>query len=302
MNHAPPARDGNIDERGKIPQALSYVQAYRDRQQVWRTILAMVAGLGALLAVLFVAAVPVGTALDRLLGVTPFDPAAPSFTVGFWIAGNLLLAALIPTAGLLQWSIYRQKPRWLSSLAGGFRWRVLGRAAVIIVPLWAAYMVVLQFVMPTGPIQLTATTIALSAVAVITVPLQSAGEEYLFRGLLSRAIGARFRRPAAAFTVATAVTALLFGAIHGAANGWTLAYYIICGVALSVVVQRTGGLEVAVLVHAVNNTMLLVPTILADRLGTLSAPTGPVLIIPMAVIALAAAIMWRLAPRIISPN
>lgn len=276
--------------------APSYVQSLRSRPQVWRTLLAVTTGLGALLAVLFVAAVPAGIALDRLLGVEPFDPEDPTITVGFWLAGNLLLAALIPVCGLAQWAIYRERPGWLSSVAGRFRWRVMARAAAVVVPIWIVYTVVLHLIMPFGSLQLTAATITLALVAIVVVPLQSAGEEYLFRGLLFRAVGARFRRPGVSLAVATLVTALAFGAIHGSLDAWALSYYVVAGVCLALMTQRTGGLEAAVLVHAVSNTVLMVSVILADRLDDVSVVTGPVLVVPMIVMGLATLGLWKLSP------
>ena len=276
--------------------APSYVHALRSRPQVWRTLLAVATGLGALLVVLLVAAVPAGIALDRLLGVEPFDPADPSFTVGFWLAGNLLLAALIPVSGLAQWAIYRERPGWLSSVTGRFRWGVLARAATVVVPLWVVYTAVLHLVMPFGSPEFTAATLTLAIVAIVVVPFQSAGEEYLFRGLLFRAVGARFRRPGVSLAVATSVTALAFGAIHGSLDAWALGYYVVAGVCLALVTHRTGGLESAVLVHAVNNTVLMVSVILADQLDDLAVVTGPVLVVPMIVMVLATLGLWKLAP------
>lgn len=274
-----------------------YIHGLRHHPQTWRTVLAVLAGFGAILLVLVLAA-PLGAAVDRLLGIPAFDPDSPTLTVGFWVVGNLLLAALIPASGLLQWALYRTRPRWLSSVEGGFRWKVLGRAAVFIIPIWVVYIVVAHLLVPVEPLRFTAVTIGLSLVALVTVPLQSAGEEYLFRGLMFRAIGARFRRPLVGAIVATTVTAVLFGAIHGSTDAWALAYYLLAGVCFALVVQVTGGLEVAVLIHATNNTLLLLPTILAGQLGELSVTTGPVLLLPMGVMALATVIMWRVAPRL----
>lgn len=289
---------GTARGRAESRSSASYVHALRDRPQLWRTVAAVAAGLAALLVVVLVAVVPIGIALDRLLGVTPFDPAVPTLTAGFWLAGNLLLALLIPVSGLLQWAIYRERSRWLSSVAGRFRWRVLARAAVFVVPLSVVYAIAVQVVMPSGAIDPTATTIALAVAALITVPLQSAGEEYLFRGLLFRAIGARFHRAAVATAVATASTALLFSAIHGSTDGWAFAYYALAGVCFAVMTQTTGGVEVAVLVHATNNTLLLIPIILAGGLGTVSVTTGPVLLLPMAVMVLVTVLVRTLAPRL----
>lgn len=272
----------------------SYVRALRARPQAWRTALAAATGLGALALVLFVAVVPAGVALDRLLGVEPFDPNDPSITVGFWLAGNLLLAALIPVCGLAQWAIYRERPGTLSSVAGRFRWRVMALAATVVVPVWIVYTAVLHLIMPFGSLQLTTATIALALIAIVVVPLQSAGEEYLFRGLLFRAVGARFRRPGVSLAVSTVVTSLAFGAIHGSLDPWALTSYVFSGVCFALMTQRTGGLEAAVLVHAVNNTVLMVSMILADRLDDVSVVTGPVLVVPMVVMGLTTLGLWKL--------
>ena len=45
------------------------------------------------------------------------------------LAVNLSNAASIPLSMLLQRAFFGQRGRWLSSVAGRFRWRVLGRAA-----------------------------------------------------------------------------------------------------------------------------------------------------------------------------
>ncbi|GHC90979.1 hypothetical protein GCM10007079_37770 [Nocardiopsis terrae] len=301
-NHADALSDRDEPQRAEnLCAEASYVRALRSRPQLWRTVLAVAVGLGSLLLVLFVAVVPAGIALDRLLGVDPFDPADPTVTIGFWLAGNLLLAALIPVSGLAQWAIYRERPRWLSSVAGRFRWLVMARAAVVVAPVWIAYTVVLHLLMPFGAPQFTAASTMLMIVAVVVVPLQSAGEEYLFRGLLFRAVGARFRRPGVGLAVATVATSLAFGAIHGSLDGWALSYYVLAGVCFALMTQRTGGLEAAVLVHAVNNTVLMVSMILADRLSDMAVVTGPVLVVPMVVMGLATVGLWKLTPSLLKP-
>ncbi len=272
------------------------MQSLRYRPQPWRTLLAAGGGILALLFLLAVAATPLGIAVDTAIGVTPFDPAHPSFTIGFWAAGNILIALLIPVSMALQKLAYGASPGTLSSLAGRFRWRILARAAVVVLPVWVAYTLVMQPVLGTGLPQWTALNLLLCAVAVVTIPLQSAGEEYLFRGLVFRAIGARFARPVVAFAVATAITALEFGLIHGASDPWAVAYYIAVGICFAVLAERTGGLEVPVLIHAANNTVLLLPVILAGQLSTVSTPTGPVVLVPVLVIAAVTFVLWRMTP------
>ncbi|MFJ2173764.1 lysostaphin resistance A-like protein [Streptomyces sp. NPDC087851] len=273
----------------------SYVQGLRGHPEAWRSVVAVVAGLTAFAAVVFGAAIPLGIALDRLLGVTPFDPLHPSFTIGFWVGGNLLLAMMIPICMLVQRVVHGVPYGSLSSVAGHFRWRLLLRIAVVVLPVWAVVTVVLQLFRPAGDSVFTRQHIILVAVAVITVPLQSAGEEFLFRGLLFRAIGAPFRRPLVSLGVAGVATSVAFALFHGADNGWTLAYYLVSGVAFGLMTQFSGGLEASSLVHAANNTFLLIPTILAGQLSSLSAVTGPILLLPMIVMAAMTVIVRRRA-------
>ena len=47
---------------------------------------------------------------------------------------NLALAALIPTAGLSIWIAHRIRPRYLSSVAGGLRWKWLLRCVLVTLP------------------------------------------------------------------------------------------------------------------------------------------------------------------------
>lgn len=273
----------------------SYVQGLAHRPEVWRTFLAAAGGIG-LLVLLSAAAVPVGMVLDKLMGVTPFNVSDPSFTIGFWVAGNLLLGLLIPASTLLCRLVYGAASRTISSVAGRFRWVTLCRATIVVIPVWAVYAVAVQPALGTGAPRWSALNILLCVVAVVTIPLQSAGEEFLFRGLIFRAVGARFARPAISFAVGTTITALQFGLVHGANDPWGVAYYVVMGISFAVLTERTGGLEVPVLIHAVNNTFLLVPVVIAGELSTLSAPTGPVVVIPVVVVAIVTGVLWRMTP------
>ncbi|OII38858.1 CPBP family intramembrane glutamic endopeptidase [Plantibacter sp. MMLR14_011] len=290
------------DSSSNTPSHLSgYVQGLRHRPQLWRTLVAAVSGILTLVVVLGVAAIPVGQAADRLIGITPFDPANPSFTVGFWAAGNVLVALLIPVSMVLHKLVYGASPGALTSVTGRFRWMLLARASVVVLPVWVAYAVIMQPFLGTGLPKWTTVNLVLCVVALVTIPLQSAGEEYLFRGLIFRAIGARFARPVVSLAVATAVTALQFGLIHGATDPWGVAYYVVMGIGFAVLAERTGGLEVPILIHAANNTLLLVPVVLAGELATVSTPTGPIVLVPMLLVATVTCVLWKLAPWLTAP-
>ncbi|MDR7381912.1 CPBP family intramembrane glutamic endopeptidase [Promicromonospora iranensis] len=274
-----------------------YVQGLRTRPGAhlswWRSALAVLAGLTVLALSIFVLAGPSGGLVDRLLGLEPFDPARPEVTVGFWLVGNLLLGALVPVSGLVQRVCNGVRLRWLSSVEGRFRWTWFGRLVVHVAPVWAVLLCLVWTALPSGPLVLSPETFALVAVAVLTVPLQSAGEEYLFRGLVSRAVGSLFARTGLAVVASTVFSAALFTVVHGSFDPFALLYYFAAAVGFSAATHVSGGLEAAVLVHGLSNTLLLTLTILTGGLGGLAAVTGPVLLVPtFAMLVLPVYVRW----------
>jgi uncharacterized protein len=91
----------------------------------------------------------------------------------------------------------------------------------------------------------------LAAGALLVVPLQAAAEEYLTRGWLVQvfAVWTRFRWLAAAPGV------LLFVAGHGTTDPWAVADLTVFAVVCCWLTFRTGGLEAAIVLHAVNNVV-----------------------------------------------
>jgi membrane protease YdiL (CAAX protease family) len=210
------------------------------------------------------------------------------------LANNLSLAALIPLALLLQRAFFGVPMRTLFSVTGRFRWRWTARLALIIVPVWAVYIGASFLLDPLQPVVIDGTTLFMLAVVVLTTPLQSAGEEFGFRGLVQRSAGSWFHSPRTAFVVSTIVSAGIFTVAHLAADPWLIAYYFVFGVSASLAARATGGLEAPVLVHVVNNVLLLVPVVLMGQMESSFdrgvGAGGPFMLLPMAVCLLAAAI------------
>ena len=109
-------------------------------------------------------------------------------------------------------------------------------------------------------------------VVVLTTPLQSAAEEYVFRGYLSQAIAGWVRRPVVGAVVAALLTAALFSAAHGPPELETFLDRFAVGLAASAVVWLTGGLEAAIVLHAVNNVLVFG---IAMPSTSSTAPSGP---------------------------
>ncbi len=165
---------------------------------------------------------------------------------------NLSLIVLIPAAGLSIWAVHHIRPRFVSSVVGGFRWRWLLRCLAVVVPVWALYIgVSLLGDRPSS--DRPAEWVVLLFLVVFMTPLQAAGEEYFFRGWILQNVGSWFKRPMLSLIVGTAVSATAFSAAHGSFDPWILGSLAVFAISCCLLTWRTGGLEAAISIHAVNN-------------------------------------------------
>jgi membrane protease YdiL (CAAX protease family) len=179
---------------------------------------------------------------------------------------NFTLIVLIPLAMLARRIVYGQRPRFLSSVAGGIRWRWLLRCLACTLPLWAVYIGVSTVATGT-PDARPAYWGVLVVLVLLTTPLQCAGEEYTFRGLVMQTVGSWFRRPMVAL-VAGAIPAVgLFAAAHGSPDPFILIQLSIFALSCVVVTWRTGGLEAGIAMHLSNNVILMLVSIVYGGWG-----------------------------------
>ncbi len=221
-------------------------------------------------------------------------------TPAFFLANNLALASAIPIAALTQWACFGQRPRWMASVVGGFRWRWCLECVAWLLPLYLLSLVIDLVLGGPPTIEITASTGFMIAAILLTTPLQAAGEEYLLRGLGQRAIGAWLPRTAG-LVISTAVTAVIFMLLHGAGDPWLNAFYLLFAVTASVLVWRTGGLEAAIAMHAVNNvvSMTFLPfTDISDMFDREAGVGSPWILVQMAImLGGAALVLWRAKRR-----
>jgi uncharacterized protein len=175
--------------------------------------------------------------------------------VGF-IYLNLTLIVLIPASGLSIWIVHGIRPGYLSSVAGRIRWRWLLRCVAVILPLWAVYTGLGVLVQPfTSP--RPDHWVALLVIALLMTPLQAAGEEYFFRGWIMQNVGAWFARPLVGLVASLIVSAIAFSSAHLSPDPWILGTIACMAVAFGLATWRTGGLEAAITMHAVNNVLTI---------------------------------------------
>ena len=232
------------------------------RYRWWKGLLA--AGLaGVTFVVLSTILSFVGWALDDVDWSVVLEGRIPPVGPGFFLANNVALALCIPVSMLAAWLCVQQRPKWLSSVEGGIRWRWLLSLLPVLFPLWLVVLGGLTLLGPLEDVRVRDHTLVMVLAILFTTPLQAAGEEYLVRGLLGRAVGSWFGHPVVGAFAATAVTAGVFMAMHGAGDPWLNAYYVVFAVAGTWLTWRTGGLEAAIVLHVVNNVsaMVLLPFI-----------------------------------------
>jgi len=196
---------------------------------------------------------------------------------------NLSLALLIPITWLAVRYLHNLRPRWLGSVRPRLRWSLVGWFfAASVVSTALAYLAA-GLLFPSelpgsdgaggggggggGGAVSGATTAAFLVIIALTSPLQSAGEEYFFRGYLLQGFGALVRSPW--FTVTC--TSLLFAVAHGSQNLPLFLDRFAFGLTAGGLVILTGGIEVGIAMHVVNNVVLLA---IAAATGTLTQTLG----------------------------
>jgi len=171
------------------------------------------------------------------------------------------LVGLIPSAMFASWIVNGVRPRYLASVAGGFRWRWLLRCLMITVPIFLIFLA-LQFVTGWSSGPRPAHWGVLLIMVIIGIPFQSAGEEYAFRGLLLQNVGAWFKNPRVGLVVAMIPSMVLFALAHGSHDPWVFSDLAIFALSSCIAAWRTGGLEASIALHASNNVLLMIATLL----------------------------------------
>jgi membrane protease YdiL (CAAX protease family) len=290
-----------------VPQP--YLLAMRSRDWAWwRPLLGLL-----LFGVVYTAAVFVVVVASLVTGAAP-DLAQPDLIdPPTLLVTNITLIVAVPIIWLCWVVAHGMKPGWSSSVLARLRWRLFAPftvRALVTLGVGIVLSILLSLAYgsggPSGPVPSFG---LLLVVVILTTPLQSAAEEYLFRGYLSQAIAGWIGRPRAGAVVAAVVTAALFSAAHVPPDVLTFLDRFVFGLAASAVVWLTGGLEGAIVLHAVNNVLVFVLAgALGEAVATEDVPAGPgILYVLLTVlsmggyVALVARSRGRLRPEIETP-
>lgn len=283
---------------GPVPEGTPYhLVLAGEKRRVGRGILAIVLlnagllGFGAAFAQL-------GAQIDLLLGRDSVVTGGTELTPVTLASTFASSALLIPWSMLVQRWLYGVRGRTLHSVRQVFRPAVLGRAVLFLAPVWAVYLTVLAALEPSAAGRWTVPDLLfMFAVTIVVVPLQTAGEEYGYRGLIFRVAASWGRGPRSALVLGVVVSAVLFAAIHLSTDAWLNLQFLAVGVAFALITWRTGGLETVTVLHAANNVFgLLLALVLHADLGATtdrSAGTGSaVFLVPVVLLAVITAVVW----------
>ncbi|WAE71728.1 CPBP family intramembrane metalloprotease [Streptomonospora nanhaiensis] len=303
----PTSRDGNSVEtpppprrRGPrpVPPGVEYHRVLADdKRRIGRGILAIVLLVGGLFAFNILIAVAAAF-VDAQAGRTNPTLGGTDYTPLYHAANLASVALLIPWSMLLQRWLYGVKGASLHSVVSSFRLDVFGRAFLIIGPLWLLLSLVGLYFMPMDQAHWSSTDlIAVFTATLLLAPLQSAGEEYGFRGLVFRVAAGWGRGPRTALVLGVLVSSLVFTVVHLSTDPWFNIWCFSLSVSLALITWRTGGIEIAVVIHALNNTLtfLLLTVLHADQNPALERSAGSqsaALLIPCLVLVVITAVVW----------
>lgn len=277
---------------GEPLEPLEYHLLHRaGRKGWWWPLIGILTGL-----VLFVLVVPVlillvfmvGFALAGLDPVTEgqalSDVAHPTPALLAYV--NLTLAAAIPISWFLTRVFHALKPRWLASVLPRIRWGYFAVCLGISVLALAATVAVGAVLPGSGSTgdtsahlnHFTSTTRDYLLVIALLTPFQAAGEEYLFRGYLTQAVGGLFARsaPIVSRSIAVVIPALLFGLAHGLGQSLPVFFdRFAFGLVAGLLVILTGGLEAGIAMHVLNNFVAFgLALAFSDMATALNPPPG----------------------------
>ncbi|WP_369011289.1 lysostaphin resistance A-like protein [Nodosilinea sp. LEGE 07088] len=281
-----------------VPAGVEYHRVLADKKhRIGRGIFAIVLLLAG--AVVFINVISRGAAvIDLQMGNTTPILGGTDYTPLYHASTMLSLAVLIPWSMVIQRWLYGVPGPSLHSVVSRFRFDVFGRALLLFSPVWIVVNL-LPFFTPGEQSSWSQTDlIGIFIGTLLLTPLQAAGEEYGVRGLVFRVAGSWARGSRAGLVIGVLVSSVVFTAIHGSTDPYINVWYFVLAAGLALITWRSGGIEIAVVLHAVLNTVVLIgAALLRVDLGTAlqdrSAGVGsPYQLVPTLTVVVITAVVW----------
>jgi membrane protease YdiL (CAAX protease family) len=281
-----------------VPSGVEYHRVLAGaKRRIGRGILA----IGLLIAGFILFPTGIGRALgliDEQMGNTPPILGGTDYTPLYHAGSLIALGLLIPWSMLIQRWLYGVPGASLHSVTSRFRFDLFGKALIVFGPAWVLVNVIGFFAPSTEAPWSRWDLVGILVGTLLLTPLQTTGEEYGVRGLLFRVVGSWSRSPLAGLIAGVLFSSALFTAAHGSTDPYINIWYFVLWTCLAIITWRTGGLEIAVVLHAVLNTVAFLgaPLMridfgaeLADRSAGVGSATQ---LIPTLGVTVITAIIW----------
>lgn len=265
-------------ETYSVPEHIPYHGVLvTSKRRIWRGLLAFLLLIGGMFFFVITFSFIGGEIDTRIFGRVSPAKGGTDYTPVYMAANFLAITTLIPWSMFLQRWLYGMKGAGLHSVLSTLRPDVFGRAVLFTLPPMTVCIVILNLYAPYTTTEWNVSDLLIIFIlSILIVPLQSAGEEYGFRGLVFRIAAGWFQNPRVSLISGIAVSSLLFAAIHLSPDPWFNLHYILLGVTFALITWRTGGLEYAIVIHALNNslTYVLATVLRTDLLADVDRSAG----------------------------
>ncbi len=233
------------------------------------------------------------------------DPLSTTYTPLRFLADSLSIGVTGVLAVLLL--VWMAKLPWRSLLSSP---RAFDKRRLVQYLFGAALLVgvgigVIALVAPEAPgwstFRVTGTTIAMLVVTFLATPIQSAGEELMYRSAVMPAAASWVRPVLPALVVGLLVSSLHFAVMHGSIDPWLFGYFFVVGASTALIAIISRGIEASIAFHVANNVMMgTVNTLMAGgKVYTLdrSTETGDASLLILAAVNLAMVVLVWMRER-----
>ena len=197
-----------------------------------------------------------GAQLDLALGIRNPTLGGSEYTAIYHASNTLGIALLIPWTMFVQRMLYGVGWRSLLSVRSAIRFDIFGRWLLILGPVTVVTMAILSLTIPLKPTNWDpAQLIGVVTITLLLTPLQAAAEEVAFRGFVFRVAAGWLRGPRASLIIGIMVSTGAFVLIHPPTSIFLAINQIGLGVGAALIAWRTGGLEIPIILHVLNNVL-----------------------------------------------
>lgn len=274
-----------------VPQAYHRLARAIPRERYWWRPLVAVAVFGASYVVMFLVMALPGIVLSEAVPELAFSESmADARNPMDMVMGLGSIAIMIP-AVLIAVRVAYGRLGIVHSVRGRFRWGMLGRAAVVVLPFYVLLNIGLTLLIARSTLEippLTWPVVAATVIILLIVPLQAAGEEYAFRALPLQVFGTWLRSPL--WGILLPVPLFMVG--HG--YHWVGQIDIaLFAIAMGALAWKTGGLELPILLHVANNwTIFMLAPFMKEELVQGAVPPVALLFSTVPMLLITAGLWW----------